>query len=100
MGCQEPKPIYVPHSKQGINGAVPAGDGYIIAIDWTQAYPDVSPYRVIYNIYYSTIIADVFKEGVKAVSVQDNTLAVDLLEFTPGDTYYFAVRATEYDPGW
>lgn len=96
--CEQPRPIYVAHSKEGINGVVSRGDGYTITIDWTQAYPDTLPYQVIYNIYYSTILDDVFTEGVKGVSLTWNP--VEILELTPGDTFYFAVRATQYDPVW
>lgn len=100
MACQQPKPIYVSHAKEGINGAVSVGDGYTVEIEWTRSYPDVNPFQVIYNIYYSTLLKDVFAEGVKSVSVIPNVLLASIYELTPGDTYYFAVRATEYDPSW
>lgn len=100
MSCLQPKPIYLSHAKEGISGAISQGDGYAIALEWTQAYPDVNPYQVIYNIYYSTLLKDVFNEGIKNVSIVDDTFTTTLFELTPGDTYYFAVRATEYDPGW
>lgn len=100
MSCEQPKPIYVSHAKEGISGAVTQGDGYTIALEWTQAYPDTLPFKVIYNIYYSTLLKDVFTEGVKCVSIASDVFTANFYEFTPGDTYYFAVRATEYDPSW
>lgn len=97
MSCEQPKPIYVSHAKEGISGAVTRGDGYTIGIEWTQAYPDTNPYQVMYNIYYSTLLKDVFAEGVKSVSIDPNVFTTEFYELTPGDTYYFAVRASEYD---
>lgn len=99
MPCPENKPVYLPHSGGGILTAASRSDGYSIAISWEKAYVDVLGYRLAYNIYFSTLREDVFEEGVKYVSV-DGSLKTEILEFTPGDTYYFAVRATEFDPDW
>lgn len=100
MTCEQIKPIYVSHAKEGISGAVTHGDGYTISIEWTQAYPNVNPFQVIYNIYYSTLLKDVFAEGVKSISIASDVFTTSFYEMTPGDTYYFAVRATEYNPSW
>lgn len=99
MACEEPKPVYVPHSRWGISAAVSQGDGYAIAVEWTQAFPLTNAYGVVYNIYYSTIMKDVFTEGVKFVSV-DGSLKALIPELTPGELYYFAVRAALYDKTW
>lgn len=96
MSCSDPKPIYLPHTKEGIGGVASQGDGYTIAIDWTQAFQDVNPYLVIYNIYYSTVREDVFTEGVKGVWITGDGYVAYIPELTPGDVYFFAVRATEY----
>lgn len=100
MSCENPKPIYLSHAKEGISGAVPVGDGYTVEIQWTQAFPDTNQFQIIYNIYYSTLLKDVFSEGVKHVSVAPGILLASIYELTPGDTYYFAVRASEYNPSW
>ena len=95
--CLDHNPAYRPHTKGGLNFAGCQDDGYTIAIEWDKAYVSSSDYNLAYNIYYSTIKDDVFSEGVKYVSVDDGYLNVCLTQFTPGDTYYFAVRATEYE---
>jgi hypothetical protein len=100
MTCEQPKPIYLSHAKEGISGAVPQGDGYSIVVEWTQAFPSTNKYKIIYNIYYSTLLKDVFVEGVKNVSVIDGYFTANFYELTPGDTFYFAIRATEYNPSW
>lgn len=97
MVCLEPRPYYTPHSGSGIVTAVSRGDGYSVAVEWTQAYPRVETNLIGYNLYYSTIHTDVFTEGVKFVSIDADGLAATIYELTPGDTYYFAVRAFEYD---
>ena len=100
MTCQNPSPKYIAHSKRGLNSAISRGDGYTVGLDWTQAYSDIVDYSIAYNIYYSSEMGDVFAEGVKAVCTSPDVLAGYVLELTPGDTYYFAVRAFEYDPAW
>jgi hypothetical protein len=100
MACEEPIPVYVSHAKEGLSGAASQGDGYSIHLQWVPAYPSTQDYKVLYNIYYSTFLREVFKEGVKAVSVDDGYFTGHILELTPGDTYYFAVRAAQYLPAW
>lgn len=100
MSCNTPLPIYIPHSKEGINLVTTLGDGYSIALDWTQAYSDSISYNLAYNVYFSTTPENVFTEGVKVVSIDPAVLAGTLLEFTPGDVFYFAIRATEFSPTW
>ncbi len=94
------KPKYIPHYQAGIKTAASRGDGYSVAIDWNRAYPDSSSFVVAYNIYYSTVREDVFAEGPKFVSPSTTNTATTIVELTPGDAYYFAVRGTEYDPDW
>lgn len=98
MSCNPRKPKYIPHTEGGILTAATRGDGYVIAISWCQAYPDTLGLNVAYNIYFSTLREDVFKEGVKYVSIDPDIFLTEIYEFTPGDTFYFAVRATEFDP--
>lgn len=98
MACDPRRPNYLPHSEGGILTAASRSDGYAIAVSWCQAYPDSLGLNVAYNIYFSTIREDVFKEGPKYVSIDSTVFLTELYEFTPGDTFYFAVRATEFDP--
>lgn len=98
--CQQPSPKYIPHSKEGINFVSSNGDGYAMNLDWTQAFTDSPSYQLVYNVYHSTLPDQVFSEGVKAVSIDPNVFAGTLYEFTPGDVFFFAVRASEIIPDW
>lgn len=100
MACEQPKPVYLPHSRWGIAVAASQGDGYSIAVQWTQAFPATNDYGLVYNIYYATNLKDVFSEGVKAVCIHDGYLSAIIPELTPGDVYYFAVRAAQYLTTW
>lgn len=95
-----PQPKYDPNKNGGLNIAASVGDGYSVLLKWDRAFPSVFGYTTSYNIYYSTIREDVFTEGVKFVSVPDGYTQGCILELTPGETYYFAVRGTQYSPEW
>jgi len=96
MSCDPPIPKYLPHSVVGIKKAFCTPDGQGVTLEWERAYPSPYNFKIGYNIYYSTIKEDVFSEGPKYLVLDKNT--IDLLDFTPGDSYYFAVRATVFDP--
>ncbi len=96
MACVEPTPKYLPHSLVGIQKVFCTSDAQAIVLEWTRAYPDPFNFTLGYNIYYSTVKEDVFSEGPKYLVLDKTT--IELLDFTPGDSYYFAVRATEFDP--
>lgn len=96
--CDDRSPHYVPHSEAGILLANSRGDGYTIALQWNQAFPDSLNYVMAYNIYFSTVREDVFAETVKVVSIDPTLFNIDVTDFTPGDMYYFGVRATEFPP--
>jgi len=102
MVCPERSPEYIPHTLAGLKMAINRGDGYTVALEWNRAFPDVFGYQVAYNIYYSSVRDDVFSEDVKFVSLldEDGYFNANILGLTPGDTYYFAVKATEWDPAW
>lgn len=100
MVCRNPSPVYTPHSQRGLKSVISKGDGYSVGIEWTQAYPDIVDYQIAYNIYYSSNLGDVFTEGVKFVEIDPEITIATISELTPGDTYYFAVCATEYDESW
>jgi hypothetical protein len=95
-----PQPKYAPNKNGGLNVAASVGDGYSVLLKWDRAFPSVFGYTTSYNIYYSTIREDVFTEGIKFVSVPDGYTQGCILELTPGQTYYFAVRGTQYSPDW
>lgn len=100
MVCEQNKPRYISHAKEGINFVSTAGDGYAVNLDWTQAFAEPSDYSLAYNIYYSTNPATVFQEGVKAVSYDPSVTAGTLYDFAPGKITFFSVRAFEFDPTW
>lgn len=107
MACDIPKPFYLPWTKPGIKVVNSCGDGYTMIIEWNRAFADPSSYKLAYNIYYSTEPFQIetefiptLQEGPKFVSVNNDTLKAKIVDFTPGDVYYFVVRATQYDPEW
>lgn len=99
MTCFHNHPTYVPVSEGGLLHAIANIDGYSIKLNWNRGYPDLLDYRVVYNIYYSTLQDDVFDEGVKFVAI-NGELETEIAELSPGETYFFAVRASEFDPDW
>lgn len=101
MACDFPQPYYIPHTTGGILAAINRGEGTFIAISWNQAYA-ISPleYSIAYQIFFSTEQEEVFNEGIKFLSIEPTVLKLEVLELTPGDTYFFAVRATQYLPEW
>jgi len=94
MNCYIPYPKYANQPFQGIAFANNIGDGYSIAVNWFQAWSPSYQYQVVYNIYYSTNEGDLFDEGPKFVVLDPNLTSFTLTEFTPGDTYFFAIRAS------
>lgn len=98
MSCIINSPYYTSPLKRGLNLASSLGDGYSMMLLWNQAYPDSISLKVSYNIYFSTEREDVFEEGPKYVSISSTILTNIFTDFTPGDNFYFAVRATEFDP--
>ncbi len=101
MSCKPyPQPVYKPNKKGGIVLATGHGDGYTINVQWDIAWPTTSNYQVGYNIYYSTNRDAVFSEFPKYVSILQSNVSADIIELTPGETYWFAVKAFQYDPSW
>jgi hypothetical protein len=81
----------------GLSEANSNGDGYSINLVWNRAYTDDSSLRVGYNIYMSTEEKTLYSDGIKFVCL-DDVDNVDILDLTPGQVYYFAVRAVEFNP--
>lgn len=100
MNCIQNKPFYIPPNRSGLKLVNSVGDGDNIEIYWHQAYTDDPSFNIAYNIYYSTEEANVFAEGPKLLSTNINGLYTKIPGFTPGDIYYFNVKATEYQSIW
>jgi hypothetical protein len=100
MVCSANQPIYIPQMRRGIYLAKNRGDGYGVTLSWYQAYVDDSAFRLAYNVYYSSERETVFSDGPKYLSLNLDARTADIGDFVPGENYYFAIRATEYDPTW
>lgn len=87
---------YFNPTNEGLISTSSTGDGYTIHLKWTIAYASTRGHKVAYNIYMSTVEDTVFSEGPKFISIDGSTSA-DIFELTPGQLYFFAVRAVEYD---
>lgn len=100
MACETPRPFYIPASSRGIRLVASKGDGYTMDIHFKRAYPSLQDYNLAYNIYYSTEQDREIEEWPKYVSVNTTGLYDYIVDFTPGRTYFFIVRATQYDSDW
>jgi len=90
--------IYYPDPvRAGTNRVGSLGDGYTISISWYQALSTISNYQIAYNIYYSTYKDDVFSDGIK-YTIFDGSRHANIIDLTPGQLYFLAVRPVEYDP--
>lgn len=98
MTCATNKPFYIPPNRSGIKLINSLGTGIDMELFWHQAYVDNPTFKLAYNIYFSTEEENVFNEGPKYLSTNLTGLYTKISIFNPGDTYYFAVKATEYDP--
>jgi hypothetical protein len=97
MTCFYPQPKYANPPFRGIAFANSKSDGHNLELRWFQAFSPSTQYQVAYNIYYSTFREDVFKEGVKFVSIDPKLTIGNVTELTPGDQYFFAVRAALHE---
>lgn len=88
---------YLNPVRSGLDQVISNGDGVSIYLKWFQAYPNKDGYQIAYHIYYSTIKENIFYEGVKYISI-DESLEANILDLTPGQQYFFCVRAVEYNP--
>ena len=83
--------------RSGTKTVASLGDGYSVNLKWYHALTTNPHYNIAYNIYYSTIKEDVFSDGPKYVSI-DGSHQANIIDLTPGQDYFFAVRPVEYDP--
>lgn len=88
---------YVNPAMAGLDRAASLGDGYTINLTWFQAYPNAFQNKIAYHLYYSTDQRDVFFEGPKFIVI-DGSLTANIIDLTPGQDYWFSVRAVEYNP--
>lgn len=95
MVCSFPKPIFPSPYWIGIQNTNPEKDGYSIYCSWSYALSSNTNNTIGYNVYFSTIKEDVFTEGPKYFTQEEN---LTISRFNPGTNIYFAERATEYDP--
>ena len=101
MTCKPfPVPVYRPNKNGGVKLCDNHGTGDNIGLDWDKAWPTTNVYNVGYNIYFSTNRDNVFTEYPKYVSILQTNCTAEIFDLTPGETYYFAVRAFQYDPAW
>lgn len=90
--------VFYPNpSNVGTNLVSSLGDGYTINVTWFQAEHSVKTNKIAYQIYYSTVKDNVFAEGPKLVSI-DGATSANIIDLTPGQDYFIAVRPVEYDP--
>jgi hypothetical protein len=92
MACPLSAPTWVHFI--GIRFAEDMGNGMGIRLSVGDAIPADDTKQVHYNIYYSNTRFGVFDEMPKAITTA-NSVIVNVL---PGKVYYFAIRATEFDP--
>lgn len=88
---------YLNPIRVGLDHVQALGDGQTINMRWHRAYPSVKSNKIAYHLYYSIIKENVFTEGVKYIST-DGSLEANIIDLTPGQTYFFSVRPVEYDP--
>jgi len=70
------------------------GNGMGLRLTWGEAAPAGTTTQVHYNIYYSTSRVGVFNQTPIAVTTAQRVV----INVDPGVLYYFAIRATEFDP--
>lgn len=90
VGCR-PKPtwdFYV-----GLRVVEDVGNGMGLKLTWGQATPNNVSNIIHYNIYYSDTRFGVFDNWPQAIT-RDKQAVINV---DPGNLYYFAVRATEFD---
>jgi hypothetical protein len=92
--CDASGPDFPP-TEQGLVAALDAGTGTEVDLSWNPAVPSNDTNIVYYNVYYSDVRGSVF-DGQPEFLVTDSSTTVGGL--CPGNTHYFGVRATEFNP--
>jgi hypothetical protein len=92
MELQPNPPTWI--TRIGLRLVEDVGNGMGLRLSWYVASPEGVGNQVHYNVYYSDTRFNVFTEGPKAIT----TATQVVINIPPGNQYYFAVRATEFDP--
>lgn len=77
----------------GLTRVEDIGNGMGIELGWEEAIPVDYNRTIHYNIYYETTRFDLLNSSPKAITKETNVI----VNIPPGNTYYFAVRAAEFD---
>ena len=92
--CITDMPFFVGNCP-GLRAALDGGVGTSVDLQWNMASPDDENNAVIYNIYFSSSRLEVFDSPPRFI-VTD--LSATIGGLSPGDTRFFGVRASEFDP--
>jgi len=92
--CLRPRPEWV--HRMGLRVLEDVGNGMGVRLSWQEAIPGEDDKQVHYNIYHATKRVGVFEDQFLPKAVTTNVEAI--INITPGNLHYFAVRATEFDP--
>jgi len=92
--CLVGKPYFISNNA-GLRAALDEGVGTEVELRWNEAAPYDDGNTVVYNIYHSTQRVDVFG-GPPSFLVA--ALSATLGGLPPGDTHFFGIRASEFDP--
>lgn len=95
-------PRYLNVNIDGLIVCEAIGDGYGIKLSWSKAYQSVKNNKILYNIYIGigpapAFTSDFFNYSPAFVSIDKSTSAT-ILDLSPGQMYWFSVRAAEYNP--
>jgi len=88
-------PYYLDPVRVGLEAVSNLGDGTSFNISWYEAHPSNTNNKIAYHIYYATEKENVFREGVKYISISSD-LNVNIIDMDPGQEYWFSVRPVEY----
>lgn len=91
MACR-PHPTWI--WRPGLMRVEDVGNGVGILLEWEEARPSNDDKQVHYNIYYADTRFGILDEPPKLVTT---TRSVIVNMEQPGNIYYFAVKATEFD---
>lgn len=91
--CNKEPPQFPP-TDVGLMSVINTGVGTEIELNWRQAVPSSHNSLVFYNIYYSSVKDGVFDFKPEFIT---EGLGATIGGLPPGETFYFAVRATEFD---
>ena len=92
--CDYGKPFFPP-TDLGLQAVLDSGNGTEVELRWETAAPYDEDNVIFYNVYYSTRRIDVL-DGYPDFLASDTSITIGGLP--PGDTHYFAVRVSEFDP--